>query len=175
MDDQPPQELPEPAALGAIARQPGASVREKLPQWLSRYGVAECAGVACALVASLAARAATKNAIAAAYAGAWGETIGYAGVIITRDFWAEARGARAVRQRLTVRRGMRVLFSLLAEFGPAGLLDTLVTRPFAMGVGARLLGPVLGLVAGKLAADALFYVPVIFMYERRKLRDRRNH
>ncbi len=34
----------------------------------------------------------------------------------------------------------------------------------------RLFGPGRGLVAGKLAADVLFYLPVIFMYERRKRR-----
>ena len=62
---------------------------------------------------------------------------------------------------------------MLTEFGPSGLLDTLVTRPFSMALGARLLGPHVGLVAGKLAADALFYLPVIVIYERRKRRHRR--
>jgi hypothetical protein len=42
-----------------------------------------------------------------------------------------------------------------------------------MGLGARFLGPERGLVAGKLAADIVFYLPVIFMYERRKHRRRR--
>jgi hypothetical protein len=37
-----------------------------------------------------------------------------------------------------------------------------------MGIGAHLLGPQLGLIAGKLAADVFFYVPTIFMYERKK-------
>jgi hypothetical protein len=172
MDQQSPHQLPEPAALAAIVRQPGESFREKLLHWLNRYGVAECAGVACALLASVAARAATHNAIAAAYAGAWGETIGYAGVIIIRDFRTATRDTGAGPQRLTARGAIRVLFSLLAEFGPAGLMDTLVTRPFAMALGSRLLGPVLGVVAGKLAADVLFYVPVIFAYERQRLRRR---
>jgi hypothetical protein len=36
-----------------------------------------------------------------------------------------------------------------------------------MGLGVRLLGLELGVIAGKVAADTLFYVPVIFMYERR--------
>jgi hypothetical protein len=39
-----------------------------------------------------------------------------------------------------------------------------------MGAGMRLIGPKLGLIAGKVAADILFYLPVIFMYERRKRR-----
>ena len=61
-----------------------------------------------------------------------------------------------------------VATGLLAEFGPAAIIDTFVTRPFAMGVGMRLFGPRLGLLAGKLAADMVFYLPVILMYERRK-------
>jgi len=172
IDDRSPPELPEPAALAAIGQQPGSSVGQKLLHWLNRYGVAECAGVSCALLASHAVRGATGNAIAAAYAGAWAETVGYASVIIVRDFWEAASDARAARQRLTRRGGIRVLFSLLAEFGPAGLLDTLITRPVTMAVGSRLLGPTLGLIAGKLAADVLFYVPVIATYERRKARSR---
>ena len=57
---------------------------------------------------------------------------------------------------------------MLAEFGPASVLDTLVTRPLAMALGTRLLGLPLGVVAGKVSADILFYLPVIFMYERKK-------
>jgi hypothetical protein len=45
-------------------------------------------------------------------------------------------------------------------------------RPFAMAIGMRLVGPARGLIVGKLAADCFFYLPVIFMYERRKRRAR---
>jgi hypothetical protein len=37
-----------------------------------------------------------------------------------------------------------------------------------MGLGARYLGPALGIVIGKLAADVTFYVPVICAYELRR-------
>jgi hypothetical protein len=146
----------------------GAGVRAKVLQWIRRYGVAECAGVTCALLASFIVRRATRSEIAAAYAGAWGESIGYSTVIVGRDFLAEARAAQAARQRFGARRAGGVVAGLVAEFGPSGLLDTFVVRPFTMGVGARLFGPQLGLIAGKLAADIFFYVPVIFMYERKK-------
>jgi hypothetical protein len=116
----------------------------------------------------------TSSAVAAAYAGAWGESIGYSTVIIGRDFLAEARASRAMGRSIGVRGVGDVVTGLLAEFGPAGLLDTLVIRPFSMGLGARLFGPQLGLLAGKLAADVLFYVPVIFMYERKKRWRRRS-
>ncbi|HEX3865567.1 MAG TPA: hypothetical protein VHV78_02405, partial [Gemmatimonadaceae bacterium] len=69
-------------------------------------------------------RRATANAIAAAYAGAWGETIGYSAVIVARDAIGAARNARAFGRTLNVRDGRAVATSLLAEFGPAGVLDT---------------------------------------------------
>jgi hypothetical protein len=156
------------AAFAAIVEQPGVSLRAKITQWLSRYGIAECAGVSCALLGSFVVRRATGNAIATAYAGAWGESIGYSSVIIGRDFFAEIRASRLMHRTFGVRGVGGVVTGLLAEFGPSGVLDTLVIRPFTMGVGARLFGPQLGLLAGKLAADILFYVPVIFIYERKK-------
>jgi hypothetical protein len=156
-------------AVEAIAiASPAVGVRASLYRWLNRYGVAEAAGIACALAGSVVVRRATGSAIFAAYAAAWGESIGYSVVMVGRDFVAEARTARATRRAFGVRGAGGVVASLLAEFGPAGVLDTFVTRPLAMAVGARLLGPRLGVLAGKLGADFLFYVPVIFVYERRR-------
>jgi len=137
-------------------------------RWLNRYGVAECAGIACALAGSLLVRRVTGNAIAAAYAAAWGETLGYSAAIVGRDFFAGVRTARVSHRKFGARAAFGIVVGLLAEFGPAGLLDTFVTRPLTMGLGARFVGPKLGIVVGKLAADVLFYVPVIFMYERRR-------
>ena len=137
-------------------------------RWLNRYGLAECAGIACALAASLVVRRFSLSAVAAAYAAAWGETIGYSTAIIGRDFLAGVRTARERRQDFGARGALGIVVGLLAEFGPAGLLDTLVTRPLTMGLGARFVGPKLGVLAGKLAADILFYIPVIFMYERKR-------
>ena len=50
------------AALAAIVEQPGVSLRAKLRQWLSRYGLAECAGITCALLGSFLVRRATGSA-----------------------------------------------------------------------------------------------------------------
>ena len=159
-----------PVGLAEIVEEPGLGARAKFFEWLSRYGFAECAGVACALLASFVARRLTTHTIVWAYAGAWGETLGYSGAVIVRDMRAEARVARARARRFGVREVRTVATELLTEFGPSGVLDTMLVRPFAMAVGTRLLGPQRGLVAGKLAADVVFYLPVIFMYERGKRR-----
>lgn len=170
MSAEPELHLEKSAALTAIVEQPDVRPLAKVVQWLSRYGLAECGGIACALLASFLVRRATGSAIAAAYGGAWGESIGYAAVVVTRDFVTARRTARATQRQFGVRGAGGVLAELLTEFGPAGVLDTFVTRPFAMALGARMLGPEFGLIAGKFAADVVFYVPVIFMYERRKHR-----
>lgn len=126
------------------------------------------------MLGSFLVRRATHNSIAAAYGAAWGESIGYSAVIVGRDFFTEVRAAHAQHRSFGVGGAGALVAGLVAEFGPAGLLDTFVIRPFAMGLGARLFGPQLGVVAGKLAADILFYLPVIFMYERRKRWHRRS-
>lgn len=143
-------------------------VTSRVADWLRRYGLAECAGLTCAFLASFAVRRVTGSNIAAAYGAAWGESIGYSSVIILRDYLAAARNARDAGRSVSVRDAGVMATGLLAEFGPSAILDTFVTRPFTMGVGMRLLGPRLGLLAGKIAADILFYLPVIFVYERRK-------
>jgi hypothetical protein len=162
--------VPKPVTVATTVEESGVRPRAKLAEWLRRYGVAECAGITCALLGSFVVQRLTGNAVAAAYGGAWGETLGYSSVIVGRDFFAGARVARSAGRRFGARTAGGVATGLLSEFGPAGALDTLVTRPFAMGLGVRLFGPGRGLVAGKLVADVLFYLPVIFMYERRKRR-----
>jgi hypothetical protein len=160
-------------AVTASMDHQGETLREKLSDWLHRYGLAECAGVSCALLASVTVRRVTGDAIAAAYGGALGESVGYSSVIILRDYLAAARGARAAGRLLGVRDAGKITTGLIAEFGPSAFLDTFVVRPFAMAVGMRLIGPQLGLIAGKLAADIFFYLPVILMYERRKRIERK--
>jgi hypothetical protein len=168
-------QLPEAGQLDAIAAiaaitgdRARAGSRASVADWVRRYGPAECAGITCALVGSLTLRRLTGSNIAAAYGGAWGESIGYASVIIARDWLAARRAAHAAGRLAGARDAGGVATGLLTEFGPAAILDTLVVRPFAMAMGMRMIGPRSGLIAGKLAADVFFYVPVIYMYERRK-------
>ena len=72
--------------------------------------------------------------------------------------------------RELARRGLRslpaIIGDLVLEFGAAEALDSLLLRPALMYAG-MLLAPnrALGVVAGKLAADLVFYVPTIISYE----------
>jgi hypothetical protein len=158
----------------AIAERP-EGYRAKVTDWLRRYGLAECVGLTCALVASFVVRRLSRSDIAAAYGAAWGESIGYSSVIILRDYLAAMRAAHSAGRSVNVRDAGGVATGLLTEFGPSAVLDTLVIRPLAMGVGMRLVGPQRGVIAGKIGADILFYIPVIFIYERRKRKERKRN
>jgi hypothetical protein len=133
-------------------------------EWVRRYGPAELLALIGALAGWLAADLATGNTIAAAYAAALGDNVGYYGFLATRE--VRARWRAAPGSLLGV--GVRACVALAIEFGPAEALDSLVVRPACVAVGVAALGPVAGVLAGKLVADLVFYVPVIVTYELRK-------
>jgi hypothetical protein len=133
-------------------------------EWVRRYGPAELLALIGALAGWLAADLATGNTIAAAYAAALGDNVGYYGFLATRE--VRARWRAAPGSPLGV--GVRACVALAIEFGPAEALDSLVVRPACVAVGVAALGPVAGVLAGKLVADLVFYVPVIVTYELRK-------
>lgn len=143
----------------------------RIKRWLHRYGPAEVAGIATAMVGSYSVHAVTGNEIAAAFGGAIGETLGFYGVIIGREIRRAAMAARIAELPYGPRGWFKTFSWLILEFGPAEILDTGVIRPFTMGVGTRLLGRALGIPLGKLAADITFYVPVILTYEWRRRRE----
>jgi hypothetical protein len=151
-------------AVGATARR--ATV--KLLEWLRRYGAAELVGTCTALTGAWLVQRLGGNAVAAAYGGALGENVGFYGTMIIRELVADRRIALASGRAFGPLGALHTAAGLLLEFGPAELLDSLVLRPLAMGIGTRQLGWKLGVVAGKLAADVTFYVPVILTYELRR-------
>lgn len=139
--------------------------------WLRRYLPAELAGTAVAVGAGLAAHAGTGSTAAAALTGAAAETVAYygwfAGVEL-RHHWRALAGAPR-RTGTALRRTGR---DLAVEFGAAEALDTLA-RPALMYAGPLVVPPVgLGLLAGKIAADLVFYALAITGYELRQRRIR---
>jgi hypothetical protein len=125
-------------------------------EWLWRYAPAEAAAIAGALTAAAAINAFGVPA-ATAYASAIGETLAFYVVIFIRDF----------RRSLGPRR--QTLTSLLVEFGPAEIADTFAVRPLAMYLGPLFIGHLAaGVLAGKIAADVVFYGAAIMGYELRK-------
>jgi hypothetical protein len=137
-------------------------------RWLRRYGPAELAGTGAAVVGAAVA-APLGDPILLGAAAAWSENVGYYGALIARDL-ARLRRARPRRDAAGVGRAVAAAVAALAvEFGPAEALDSLLVRPALMAAGLRLApDPQLGVLLGKLAADATFYVPTILTWEWRR-------
>jgi hypothetical protein len=126
--------------------------------WLRRYVPSEALGVAALLFGALTTLAVTGNVLLAALAGGCLETLAYYGVLIVRALWGS--------ERITLRLVLTTLRNLVLEFGPAELLDSLLVRPAALAGGLAFApNPVLGALAGKLAADLVFYLPTILSFE----------
>jgi hypothetical protein len=177
---QHPRTLPRPTgATGkvglALALAEQSSWKQRLRIWIRRYGPSELVGIAMAFAGSGLLATATGSAVAAAYGGAIGELLGFYGSLIAREMVREAYFAGSRRAPYGVPEMIRTWRSLLLEFGPSELLDSGLVRPLAMGIGTRLLGWGPGIVLGKLLADILFYLPVIWIYERRRTAELHRH
>ena len=160
-----------PSVRLAVVTDTGSRVGD----WVRRYGLPEVMGIATALAGAALATRAGLPLPAIGYAGAIGENAGFYGTIVVRQVSADRRLARARREPYRARELWRTARELLLEFGPAELLDSLVVRPFAMGLGVRMLGDAAGVVVGKLAADVAFYLPVILTYESRRRAGKPSH
>src|SRR4051794_36415413 len=133
----------------------------KAREWLGRYLPPEAAGTSAALVTV--AVAAGAGAGSAAVAAACAETFGFYAFVTAR----ELRGRQAGRLLGAPAVGAAVR-NVVAEFGVAEAADTVVLRPLLMySFVAPLGGLVQGVVAGKLAADVVFYALAIAAYELR--------
>jgi hypothetical protein len=145
-------------------------VLRKLRGWVGRYGWSEVLGTVAAVGAATSVHSVTGSNLAAAYVGTLAECIVFYGIIFLREtirgaHLAGGRGATYGTPEI-----LRVLHGMMLEFGVAEALDSLVFRPLLMGQGMRLLGPGVGSLVGKLAADVVFYGPVLSIYEWRLAR-----
>lgn len=140
----------------------GASVdsvrpRRRLVFWICRYLPAEVAGTAAMIVAGLAVTFWTESPIAIAVAALLGEIVGFY-VVLAVTIYAEQAVHTASGPHHRRRTATRTALLLVAEFGPAELLDSLLIRPALLVLGVVLLpDPVWGLLAGKIVADVVFY------------------
>ena len=126
-------------------------------RWLRRYGPAEVAALLGAVSGAALAAQWWRGEAVTALAGSLGEAVAFYGFLMVRDLRATRAGVPA-----TVR-------DLLWEFGPAEFVDTLVMRPLAMYLGQRELGSTIGgVIAGKIAADLVFYGLAILSVEVRR-------
>jgi hypothetical protein len=152
----------------ALALAPGEPWKVRLVRWIRRYGLSEVAGVTAAAAGSWLAGNATDNAVVAAYGAAFGESLGFYGSLVLREMIGDAYAAGARRAPYGMTQMARTWRGLFLEFGPSELLDAALVRPLAMGIGRQWFGWGWGVLVGKLLADVVFYVPVIWIHERRQ-------
>jgi hypothetical protein len=146
--------------------------RGRAREWIVRYGIAEIVGAAAAFGAFWLVQSATESRVVAAYAAALAEGTGFYLTLLLRELIRDAYAAGAHRAVYGPRQMFRSLRTLFVEFGPAELIDTGVTRPLCFGLATVWLGPQLGILVGKVAADVIFYGPVIAAHEVRLHRSR---
>ena len=140
-------------------------------EWTRRYLPLEILATVTALIGGMSAAIVTANAVVISYAGAWGENVGYYGYAFTREMRRLSAGSPDAPPMAFWSRVSTTIRGLVWEFGLAELIDSFLARPFCMFAATALLGSLeLGIVAGKLAADVLFYAIAIVFYELGKRR-----
>jgi hypothetical protein len=145
-------------------------ILHKLREWSVRYLPAEIIGTITALTGAFVVHHLTHSLVAAAIAGSISETIGFYSYFAVRDgarYYAHHKAhPRPRRIALTAVHTVR---DMLVEFGLAEAVDGLFLRPLFMYAGPHLLHTFAGgLLAGKLAADVVFFVLAAAGYELKK-------
>lgn len=127
--------------------------RRGLAFWIVRYLPAEIVGTAAMVLAGLTVTIWTDAPALIALAALIGESVGFYLVLAITIYAEQATVSSSWRRAVG-----RTLLLLVAEFGPAELLDSLLIRPAALLLGVWLVpDPMWGLLLGKVLADAIFY------------------
>src|SRR3989344_7030106 len=134
-------------------------------QWSERYIPSEISGTILAVISALTINKLTGNLVLTAFAGTWGENVGYYGSIFVRDYIKHSQKTSSNRCLHSV----KVIRNMIFEFGPAEILDSFIVRPYAMFIFPIIINNLaLGIFTGKIFADIIFYIPTIISYELRK-------
>ncbi|MDB5204859.1 MAG: hypothetical protein JWP09_887 [Candidatus Taylorbacteria bacterium] len=137
-------------------------MKKKLKEWLSRYLPLEIVATITAIVGGLVSYYLTNNPVIIAFTTAWSENIGYYVAVIIHEL-------KTKKGKISFGEICKTARDIVFEFGIAESLDNLLLRPFFMYIMPILLGNLLlGLIAGKIATDILFYITTIIFYEIKK-------
>ena len=147
---------------------------KRLKSWIKRYGFAEIFGTITAYIGFIFLDFLNGNPILAVYGGVIGESIGFYGTMLVRELMHNLSVSNKIGKRYIWVASFKTLEKLLIEFGPAEALDTFVIRPFTMNFGVKFLGKGIGIFAGKITTDIIFYIPTIISFEIRKFLEGKN-
>lgn len=130
--------------------------------WLARFLPAELLGLAGSYVGYLLCTRLGLPPVAAVYGAAFGENVGYYAAVFTRDWFALPQEKR---------QPVRVLRTMVHDFGLAEALDFFVVRPGSTLLAVNAFGEAVGIGIGKIVGDVIFYVLAIGFWERRRTRE----
>jgi hypothetical protein len=144
-------------------------IKRKSKEWLQRYLPSEIAGTVSAIASASLARHFSSNMITIAYVGSLGESIGFFTTVFIQQLLVVTRKNKAQLKSFSVLDFTKIIGSMALEYGPAGIIDSFLLRPFFMYVFPSVLHNfTLGILVGKLVGDFTFYLMVILSYELKK-------
>lgn len=146
-------------------------IKQKFKEWLNRYLPPEIIGTVTAIGVASIVHAFSENHILIAYSGSLGESVGFYSTVLIQNFIIANKKHTIENKIITFSEFIKIFKNIVLEFGPAGLIDGLLLRPFFMVLFPVLLKNfTLGIFLGKIAGDITFYILVILSYEIRKKR-----
>ncbi len=148
-------------------------MKQKIAEWVKRYGLAEVISLTLTVVASWLTFKFTNSNISTALAGTWAGNIGYFGTILIQDILLAIKQLEHSGKKYSAETFYKNARALFVEFGIAEIFDTFLIRPTLLYYFPIWLDNLsLGVIVAKFAADITFYVPAIISYEmsKKKLR-----
>lgn len=149
-------------------------MKQKLTEWIKRYGLAEIISLTATVSASWLAFELTNNNLTTAITATWVGNVGYFGTILIQDIQLATNQLRSKGKEYSLETFYQNVRALFVEFGVAEIFDTFLIRPTLLYYFPLLIGNrTLGVVIAKFAADITFYIPAIISYElsKKKLRN----
>jgi hypothetical protein len=142
----------------------------KLREWIRRYLPCEITGTVGEFGGAAIAYLSTGSLAAAAITATIGASAGYyAMAYVSALRWSNRYQDHRPWLSRVLMSNMLALRSVVVEFGPAELIDSVAVRPLAFYVGPLMFGNILaGWIFGKLASDVAFYLCAVLTYERFK-------
>lgn len=149
-------------------------MKQKLREWIKRYGLAEIFSLTATILGSWFAFEITHSNLTTALVATWFGNIGYFGTILIQDIRFATKMLQSKGKKYSTETFFQNVRAIFVEFGIAEIFDTFLIRPTLLYYFPLLFGNrTLGVVIAKFAADITFYIPTIIGYElsKNKLRN----
>lgn len=139
----------------------------RLKHRIKRYGPGELLWTAGAMIFGYMGFSMSWNQIIGSYAGARWENLWYYGYNIYQEYKEQKKLGK--KWWWVIKDTVK---DIVTEYGFSELLDSFFIRPGAMYLASQFISNfAIALFVGKIAADIVFYIPTIFLYQKTLKRD----